>query len=40
MLKTEYCKPITIGELEVLHNKFGLVIEINDGEVVTSYFED
>jgi len=39
MLKTEFCKPITIEELELLHDKFGLTVEINDGQVVSANFE-
>ena len=39
MLKTEFCKPITIEELEQLHDKFGLTVEINDGQVVSADFE-
>lgn len=39
MLKTEFCKPITVEELEALHEKLGLVVEINDGEVVSADFE-
>lgn len=39
MLKSEYSKPITLEELESLHDKYGLVVEINDGEVVSAHFE-
>lgn len=39
MLKTEFCTPITVAELEALHDKTGLVVEINDGEITSTYFE-
>lgn len=39
MLKTEFCEPVTIEELEFLHDKYGLTVEINDGEVVSANFE-
>lgn len=34
MLKTEFARPITIGEADELHEKTGLSLEINDGEIV------
>ena len=39
MLKTEFSTPITLAELEALHDKTGLVVEINDGEIADTYFE-
>ena len=39
MTNTVFCSPLTIAEIETLHNKYGLVIEINDGEVVSANFE-
>lgn len=39
MPKNEFCSPLTIAEIETLHNKYGLVVEINDGEVVSANFE-
>ena len=38
-LKTEYSKPITLEALEALHKVYGMAVEINDGAVVTAYFE-
>ena len=39
MLRTEFSKPITIEEYELLYDKYGLVVEVNDGEVVSAHFE-
>ena len=39
ILKTEFSTSITVAELEALHEKTGLVVEINDGEITGSYFE-
>lgn len=39
MLKSEFSKPITVEELERLHDKLGLVVVINDGEVTGVDFE-
>jgi len=39
MLKAEFSTPITVAELEALHDKTGLVVEINDGEITNTYFE-
>lgn len=39
MLNTEFASPITLEELELLHDKYGLVVEVNDGEVASAYFE-
>lgn len=40
MLKTEYAKEITLGEYLFLYEKYGLTLEINDGEVATAHFEE
>lgn len=39
MIKTEFCKPITLEEYLFLYEKYGLVIEVNDGEVASAHFE-
>ena len=39
MLKAEFSTPITVAELEALHDKTGLVVEINDGDITGAYFE-
>ena len=39
MLRTEFSKPITIEEYLLLNEKYGLVVEVNDGEVVRAHFE-
>ena len=40
MLKTEFCKEITIEEYLLLNKKDGLTVEVNDGQVVTANFEE
>ena len=40
MLKTEFCKEITIEEYLLLNKKYGLTVEVNDGQVVTANFEE
>lgn len=39
MLKAEFSTPITVAELEALHDNTGLVVEINDGEITNTYIE-
>ena len=39
MLKTEFAKPITIAEIEALHENFGMTVEINDGQISSAAFE-
>ena len=39
MLKTKLSQSITVEELEELHDKYGVVVEINDGEIKNSYSE-
>lgn len=39
MLKSEYSKPITVGELIYLNEKYGMTVDINDGEVMSAHFE-
>lgn len=39
MVKSEYSKPITVGELIHLNEKYGMTVEINDGEVTGVNFE-
>ena len=39
MLKLEYSKPITLGELIYLNEKYGMTVDINDGEVMSAHFE-
>jgi len=39
VLKSEYSKPITIGELIRLNEKYGFTVDINDGEVISAHFE-
>lgn len=39
MLKSEYSKDITVGELVRLNEKYGMTVDINDGEVVSAHFE-
>ena len=39
MLKSEYSKPITVGELIYLNEKYGMAVDINDGEVMSAHFE-
>lgn len=34
MLKTEFARPITIGDADELHENKGLALVINDGEIV------
>lgn len=38
-LKSEYSKPITVDELIYLNEKYGMTVEINDGEVLSVDFE-
>lgn len=38
-LKTEFSTPITLAELISLKQKTGLVVEINDGEIIGVHFE-
>lgn len=38
MMKTEFAKPITVEEIIFLHEKYGMTVEINDGEVVNAHF--
>lgn len=40
MLKSEYSKPITVGELIRLNEKYGMTVDINDGEIVSAHFAD
>lgn len=39
MLKSEFSEPITVGELIRLNEKYGMAVEINDGEVISAHFE-
>lgn len=39
MLKAEFSAPITLAELEALHDETGLVVETNDGEITSAYYE-
>ena len=39
MLKTDFCQPMTLDNLMALHDKYGLVVEINNGEVTAVDFE-
>lgn len=39
-MKSEFSKDITVEELIVLNKTLGLSVEINDGQVVTAYFEE
>ena len=38
-MKSEYSKPITVGELIYLNEKYGMTVEINSGEVTKVDFE-
>ena len=40
MLKAEFSKDISVGQLMTLNESLGLTVEINDGQVVTAYFEE
>lgn len=39
-MKSEYSKPITVGELVYLNEKYGMTVEINSGEVTGVDFEE
>ena len=39
MLKSEYSKDITVGEVIYLNEKYGMTVDINDGEVMTAHFD-
>lgn len=39
MLKSEYSKPITVGEIIYLNEKYGMTVVINDGEVISADFD-
>lgn len=40
MMKTEFAKPITVEEIIFLHEKYGMTVEINDGEVSNVSFTE
>lgn len=39
-MKTEFATPITIEEIINLNEKYGMTVEINDGEVFTVNFTE